>query len=272
MDSNEISAIPPHTGILRDETLILRWLFGYQDSDCLSSGVQQPQFPSKNPNGVRFLSIDIDSLQEVDGVIQNLHVGLSVLDSVSLDTSVTSSTGMATEKQPIESHHYIVGNPKFSRNKANKFLFGNPKTIPLSGLKDQLQLFTSNRDTILIFHGGHRELWALKALDIHLNPLHTIDTVKAAQYPLQLSYRCSLEKLLLELEIPFTALHNAGNDADFVLRAFLMIAVRDAQRELTPTPDALPEKLLNSRDIAQAPLPSTKAGVEAVSQRTAAPR
>lgn len=271
MKSNEISAIPPNTGLLRDETLILRWLFGYQDSVSLPSGVQQPQFPSKNPNGVRFLSIDIDSLQEDDGGIQNLHMGLSVLDSESLGTSVTSSTGVATEKQGIESHHYIVGNPKFSRNKANKFLFGNPKAIPLSGLKDQLQLFTSNRDIVLIFHGGHRELWALKALDIHLNPLYTIDTVKAAQHPLQLSYRCSLEKLLLELEIPFTALHNAGNDAHFVLRAFLMLAIRDAQRELTLAPDALPDKLLKSKAIAQAPLPSTKAGIEAVSQKTVAP-
>lgn len=271
MESKETSATTPQIGLLREETLILRWLFGYQDSDSLPPGVQQPQFPSKNPNGVRFLSIDIDSLQEDDGVIQNLHVGISVLDSESLETSVTSSTGMATEKQPIESHHYIVGNPKFSRNKANKFLFGNPETIPLSGLKNQLQLFTSNRDIILIFHGGRRELWALKALDIHLNPLYTIDTVKAAQYPLQLSYRWSLEKLLLEFEIPFTALHNSGNDAHFVLRAFLMLAVRDAQRELALAPDALPEKLSNSRAIAQAPLPSTKAGIEAVSQRKAAP-
>ncbi|KAK2613603.1 hypothetical protein N8I77_000507 [Diaporthe amygdali] len=258
--------MPPHTGLLRNETLILRWLFGYQDSDSLPSDVRQSQFPSKNPNGVRFLSIDIDSLQEHDGVIQNLHVGISVLDSESLKTPVT------TEKQRIESHHYIVGNPKFARNKANKFLFGNPKTIPLSGLKDQLQLFTSNRDIILIFHGGHRELWALKALSINLNPLYTIDTVKAAQYPLQLSYRCSLEKLLLELKIPFTTLHNAGNDAHFVLRAVLMLAVQDAQRELALAPDALPAKLLNSRATAQAPWPSTKPGSEAVSQRTAAPQ
>lgn len=270
MDSNGTSSIPPHTGLLREETLILRWLFGYEDSNSLPSGVQQPQFPSKNPKCVRFLSIDIDSLQEVDGVIQNLHVGISVLDSESLETSVASSIGMATEKQSIESHHYIVGSPKFSRNKANKFLFGNPKTIPLSGLKDELQLFTSYRDIILIFHGGRRELWALKALDIHLSPLYTIDTVKAAQYPLQLSYRWSLEKLLLEFEIPFTALHNSGNDAHFVLRAFLMLAVRDSQRELALAPDALPENLLNSRAIAQAPLPSTKAGIEAVSQRKAA--
>lgn len=263
--------MPLHTVLLRYETLILRWLFGYQESVSLPSGVQQPQFPSKNPNGVRFLSIDIDSLQEDDGVIQNLHVGISVLDSESLNTPVTSTAGLANKNQPIESHHYIVGNPRFARSKANKFVFGNPETIPLSGLKDQLHFFTSNRDIILIFHGGNRELWALKVLDIHLNPLYTIDTVKSAQYPLQLSYRYSLEKLLSELEIPFTALHIAGNDAHFVLRVFLMLAARNAQRELALAPDALPEKLLDSRATAQAPWPSTKAGIEAVSQRTAAP-
>jgi hypothetical protein len=271
MESNETSAMPPHTGLLRDETLVLRWLFGFQDSNSLPSGVQQPLIPSKDPDSIRFLSIDIDSLQEHDTIIQNLHVGISVLDFKSLNTPVASTTSLDTAKQPIESHHYIVGNPKFARNKANKFLFGHLETISLSGLKDQLQLLTLDRNIILIFHGGHRELWALKALNIHPNPLYTIDTIKAAQYPLQLSYRCSLEKLLLELEIPFTALHNAGNDAHFVLRAVLMLAVRDAQRELALAPDALPQKLLNSRAIAQAPQPSTKAAIEAASQRTAAP-
>lgn len=131
VESNETSAMPPHTGLLRDETLILRWLFGYRESVSLPSGVQQPQFPSKNPNGRRFLSIDIDSLKEDNGVIQDLHVGISVLDSESLKAPVTSTAGMATKKQSIESHHYIVGDPKFSQRKANKFLFWKPRNNTL---------------------------------------------------------------------------------------------------------------------------------------------
>ncbi|KAK3371754.1 hypothetical protein B0T24DRAFT_630278 [Lasiosphaeria ovina] len=81
--------------------------------------------------------------------------------------------------------------------------------------------------------------------------------VKAAQHPLQLSYRCSLESLLERLDISFRNLHAAGNDAKFVLRALLMLAVRDAERQLNAS--VLPYWLPTFRAIARAPLPPAKA-------------
>ncbi|KAK0706844.1 hypothetical protein B0T26DRAFT_596607, partial [Lasiosphaeria miniovina] len=65
-----------------------------------------------------------------------------------------------------------------------------------------------------------------------LHPRYIIDTAKAAQHPLQLSYRCSLESLLERLDISFRNLQAAVNDVNFVLRALLMLAVRDAERQL----------------------------------------
>lgn len=55
---------------------------------------------------------------------------------------------------------------------------------------------TSMQKIVLIVHGGNRELSVLERLDINLTQLYTVDTVKAAQYPLRLSYRYSLRKLL----------------------------------------------------------------------------
>lgn len=213
---------------------------------------------------VRFLSIDIDSLQQHNQVIQQFHTGVSVLDSPSLNTSIIGLGTTIQAAQVIESHHYIVGSPKFARNKSNKFIFGEPEAISLAGLEDKFRSLILDRDVVLVFHGGSRELWALEVLSIDLHPLYIIDTVKAAQHPLQLSYRCSLEKMLSDLGIPFAALHFAGNDAHFVLRALLMLAVRDAQRELAA--GALPEWLSNSSAIAQAPRPFTKAEIEAIAQ------
>lgn len=65
-----------------------------------------------------------------------------------------------------------------------------------------------------------------------------IDTTKAARYPLQEFHDSTLKKLLQDFNIPFTGglLHFAGNGAHYVLRALLMIAVRDARRELEDTP------------------------------------
>ena len=115
---------------------------------------------------------------------------------------------------------------------------------------------TSHRNIILVCHGTDRELKVLRQIDLDLHPLCIIDTVKAAQYPLQLSYRYSLERLLEELKIPFCNLHTAGNDAHFVLRALLMITVRDA--ELESDPPVLPPWLPTLRAIAHAPWPPTK--------------
>ncbi|KAL2023094.1 hypothetical protein VTK56DRAFT_3700 [Thermocarpiscus australiensis] len=129
----------------------------------------------------------------------------------------------------IESHHFVVGSPKFSRRKSNKFLFGKFEALSLSDLRTKLEGMTLHRDIIVVGHGVWRELAVLRRVNIDLRPRYIIDTTKAAQHPLQLSYRYSLENLLAELDIPFRDLHVSGNDAHFALRALLMVTVRDAR-------------------------------------------
>jgi len=247
----------PHTGLLRDENTILRRLFGYSDNDATHLvpdflGIKLLQ--KTTLSDVRFLSIDIDSLQEKDRVIQQLHIGVSLLDTKNLQSSILGSPTAKPEAQMIDSHHFVVGSPKFSRKKSNKFLFGQFKAMSLADLRARLAAMTLHRNIILICHGGDRELKVLRQIDLDLHPICIIDTVKAAQHPLQLSYRYSLEKLLEEFEISFCHLHTAGNDAHFILRALLMITVRDA--ELQSDPLVLPPWLPVLRAIAHAPCPS----------------
>jgi hypothetical protein len=73
----------------------------------------------------------------------------------------------------------------------------------------------------------------LDRLKISIQPLFTLDTQKAAQNPLQLSRRPSLESLLITFEIPFTShiLHTGGNDVNYTLRSLLMIAVTGSEGE-----------------------------------------
>lgn len=78
-----------NTGLLRDETLVLQGLLGYQDSINTPSGHQQPQLLGKKlenspMRNVRFLSLDIDALQEHNHVIQQFHIGPLILDTQSL--------------------------------------------------------------------------------------------------------------------------------------------------------------------------------------------
>lgn len=96
----------------------------------------------------------------------------------------------------------------------------------------------------------------LRNLDIDLRLLYIIDTNKAAQYPLQLYYRYSPEKLLDDLESPYASLHAAGNDARFSLQALLVLAVKDAERSQPDVADEALFRLL--KGISQALRPPTR--------------
>jgi hypothetical protein len=69
----------------------------------------------------------------------------------------------------------------------------------------------------------------LKELEVDNQSACTIDIQKAAQTALQLSRRYSLEDLLKVFLCPFKHLHTAGNDANFTLKALLMIVGKYAR-------------------------------------------
>lgn len=102
----------------------------------------------------------------------------------------------------------------------------------------------------MVCHGGNEDLEIFQKLDVGCQACCIVDTVKAAQFLQQLHYRYSLEKLLDSLDIPYANLHAAGNDAQFKLRAVLLIVVKDVQRQYGDTNDSLSRVL---EAIARAP-------------------
>lgn len=108
-------------------------------------------------------------------------------------------------------------------------------------LKQRLRRQTENHNVVLIMHGAAREVSVMELLDINLNPVFTIDTTTAVRH---LFTRTNLRCLLEEYEIPHEKgrLHYAGNDAHFILRVLLMIAVRHVKAKLRgrDRPDWIP--------------------------------
>ncbi|KAL7929866.1 hypothetical protein V8C35DRAFT_284010 [Trichoderma chlorosporum] len=119
-----------------------------------------------------------------------------------------------------------------------------------------MSLLTQGRDYILVAHGTDMDIKFFNNLDpkIANRACYILDTVKAAQFPLQLYYRYSLENLLDEFDIRYAKLHAAGNDAHFALKALLMIAVRDGQMA-SETSTPVNGELFNTLDaIAHSPV------------------
>lgn len=215
-----------------------------------------PVVPFSFIKNVRFIAIDIDAAEELNGHIQQFHFGISILDTQDLLDLLglhSSSGAPKTITQAIRSHHFVIGSTDFGRKQQRKFLFGRPQVISYTDLRTRLSSWVTNQNIILAFHGGARELSFLRRLDLQFRPLCIIDTAITAQYPLQLPNPCSLRALLMEFGVTFRGLHSSGNDAHFVIRALLMLVVRDAETQSSKYP--LPSWLSALKATAGTPLP-----------------
>ncbi|KPM40269.1 hypothetical protein AK830_g6287 [Neonectria ditissima] len=150
------------------------------------------------------LSVNIGAVEERDQVIQQFHIGISILETEWLESALDPFPDPKSAASMIQSSYYVVGSPDYRISTAEMSIFGKIQPITLADLKEKLEAITAPGNGILVLHDSKRGLSLLERLDIYLNPLFTIDTVKAAQHPLRLSYRYSLAKMLEELEIPFT--------------------------------------------------------------------
>lgn len=146
------------------------------------------------------MSVNVDTGGGYEAISpeQSFHIGVSIFDARCLVQKLDDP------RDAITSYQFINRDSRPCKWAAKSFLFGETELMTLNDFASRISLLTKDRDYVL-------------------------DTVKAAQFPLQLSYRYSVEKLLDEL----------GNDAHFVLKALLMIAVRDGQMVREPGDEEL---------------------------------
>lgn len=219
-----------HTGILREENLILRHIFGYGNQPIHTNPLPRigSPLPGSSINDILFVSVDVDTGggYEVISPNQSFHVGISIFD-----TRYFGSNSLTEPQTAIKSYQFINRDTKPCKQAARRFLLGATETHTPAAMATQISTLTQDRDYILVAHGISEDLKFLNNIDasIAARACYILDKVKAAQYTLQLYYRYSLEKLLDALNIPCDPyrLHSAGNDAFFALKGLLMIAARD---------------------------------------------
>ncbi|KAL5324546.1 hypothetical protein ACEPPN_009092 [Leptodophora sp. 'Broadleaf-Isolate-01'] len=108
----------------------------------------------------------------------------------------------------LECQFFSIGSEKYFKKHSWKFCFGETtRKVTLELLRQEIYALISNRDIILVVHGGSgpdggQEF--LKAANINLKPAYIIDTFNPGM------------------------LSNAGNMANFTLRAFMLLATLDA--------------------------------------------
>ncbi|TPX11202.1 uncharacterized protein E0L32_001020 [Thyridium curvatum] len=214
----------------RVENIILRELFGY-------TSVTNEADLSRTPLlDVLLVAVDIDTQQGYSEILPDhqFHIGVSTLDSRALLNPAGTLRSGKGPTPTIQSLQFTIGDSRYCRKASKRFLFGLSEPSSLSSVKSRLETIASGRNVVLV-------------------PIFVVDTVKAAQEPLSLPYRYSLEKLLEALEIPYKKLHAAGNDAHFALRVLLMIIAKDAERQ--PETQHSVSLIRALKEVALAPIP-----------------
>jgi hypothetical protein len=233
--------------VVREETFMLMDLFGLPSGESTF----KPRYIGRTLEGssikdVLFLAIDIGG--EITGPILPLafELGISVLDTRLLPILIYSlydedselEEGEINEAEPnhlsnLATYNFVYDPlQKYPKDK-QKFLFGETEEVTIEEINTKMQCLIKERDVVLVVHGGQNDLRFLDRIRVPIHNIYVMDTQKAAQNPLKMTKRPSLEKLLTELEIPWTrhSLHISGNDANYTLRSLLMIAVRASEMD-----------------------------------------
>ncbi|CAI5760398.1 unnamed protein product [Candida verbasci] len=143
------------------------------------------------------------------------EIGISILNQIQKTTIVPQ----------IKTYHIIIEDHLKKRNKLYvpdyKYNFLNGKSIIMSEtntkefLKKFLEKYLINQHGVLIGHNLSSEVKFFKKLGVELNSNKSIDTLILHQ--LSRSNGGSLWAILRSLNIPYSFLHNAGNDAYYTM-------------------------------------------------------
>ncbi|KAG4431234.1 hypothetical protein IFR05_013275 [Cadophora sp. M221] len=250
-----------HKGLLREDLLVLRHIFDLNhgvlelDQDRLNTLKFGYHFPGSKIKDLLLISLDVEN--PLNTAQLEHQIGLCILDTrdllfKTLHPEERSSGGL------LRTYQFGVGSAKYIRKASHSFCFGTSQHTSLKDLNTKLdELVPVDRDVVLVLHGGVSDLNFLKAAQIDLNYLYVIDTQKAAQHPLDLDHRCTMEEMLTQLDCPFgdRVLHTAGNDANFSLRALLLLARKDAAAANLPFSSEIERLLSIFAEIALSQVP-----------------
>lgn len=227
-------SLPPHTGLLREENLALRYLLGYSTDTLTSSLFHDAKLDEKLPNSPINNNSVIKDVLLVSIVVrisggyeafknptndepQQWHIGISTFDTRFLLNAMTHPDSVKPEIA-IQSYLFLVGKGRDVDKARRRFLFGDPEEIPLSQFKSKFDLLTQNREYVMVVHGLSSYPGLLESLEVGSRACCKIDTVKALQFPLALHYRYSLEDFMYAMQIPYKLLGVMGNRTQFILR------------------------------------------------------
>ncbi|KAL6854487.1 hypothetical protein J3F83DRAFT_770573 [Trichoderma novae-zelandiae] len=256
----------PYTAPLREENLVLGHLLGYRHEAIRDSrGTLLPEklrdipsLPGFPMRDVVFVSVDIGPRCDSGiSLPRYMCFGISILDTRSF-TRPIATDGEA--KAAIQSYQYVTGESDTCDWSTEGFRFGETSLVELPEVVRKFARLTQDRRYILVGQEPKRDCEFLKLLDWKITERagYELAIAKAAQYPLQSGFRCSLHHTLQAFGIKGRGLGGAGNRAHLALRAMLLLTVRDWEMAVDTFTDADRKLKRSLRRVATHELLSTE--------------
>ncbi|KAK4205614.1 hypothetical protein QBC40DRAFT_344426 [Triangularia verruculosa] len=187
-------------------------------------GMGSRSMASRALNDTVIIAIDFEGINTIkSGFTQkegNSQVGLAILD--------TKDLRKVPPEKLISTLNFAVGSSSYVTKASNKFIFGESITIQPSSMVQAIQShIPQDRNVVLVGHAIENDLQALQALGFEFErpPSGILDTSGIANEVFGF-WAGSLGELLGVLGCPFNRLHVAGNDANFTLKALLLLAAK----------------------------------------------
>ncbi|CZR68549.1 uncharacterized protein PAC_18448 [Phialocephala subalpina] len=208
--------------------------------------------------GAVFVALDFEGGQDI---IQGAYgatgclkaqMGVCILDTRSLSRS---SPSPKSPEAILKTYNFSTCHSYCGRN--TNFIFGQTQMTHVKKFQSHLEnLIDRNRNIVLIGHAIPNELAVLQALKFNLQKGITgFGDTQAMMQVLSKRPSISLSDLLQRFRLEYRNLQIAGNDANFTMRAFLLLMNENASR--TPVIDSsIRERILLLDRIARARLPT----------------
>jgi len=149
------------------------------------------------------------------------RVSLMILDSRDLSSRLMT-------------HNFVTGSESYYEESAKKYLWGMAEVSPGNMLRKINQFASRDRSIVLVGHGFKGDLAALRTLgsDPQISVVAIFDTAKIARINIG---DLSLGHPLVEFGVPASSarLHNAGSDANFTLRALILLGIKVSEASMT---------------------------------------
>lgn len=198
---------------------------------------------STGTSDVVFVAIDFENAESIRKETSSevgCEIGIAVLDTGQFDGIISAAVSSmyycpGNTGGFIATYNFATGPVKYLERKSRTFLFGETICINSEDMREKIQsCIPQDRKIILVGHGLDSDLIALDTLNINFEAdslLSIMDTFWIARQVFASEQPYKLRRLLqrLRIDYPDGALHCAGNDANFSLRALLLLAARACQ-------------------------------------------